>query len=168
MRSRRIRRRAAQLDVTAFINLIVVLVPFLLSTAVFTRMAVIDMALPAASSAVDQLKLSTLELEVVVRRDALEVGDRVGGLIERIPNARGVNSGHDLAALGRLLQQLKAKYPDVTTATLRARPETSYDALIQLMDVLREVPAGTGAQTRPVPLFPDLSIGDAPTVNANP
>ena len=50
MRSRRIRRHAAELDVTAFINLIVVLVPFLLSTAVFTRLSVIDLSLPAQSS----------------------------------------------------------------------------------------------------------------------
>ena len=47
MRVRRLRKTPAHLEITAFINLIVVLVPFLLSTAVFTRLSVIDLALPA-------------------------------------------------------------------------------------------------------------------------
>jgi biopolymer transport protein ExbD len=67
MRSSRIRRHAAELDVTAFINLIVVLVPFLLSTAVFTRLSVIDLALPAQNSGVEQLKVDELKLEIVIR-----------------------------------------------------------------------------------------------------
>ena len=160
MRSRRIRRHAAELDVTVFINLIVVLVPFLLSTAVFTRLSVIDLALPAqASGAVEQLKINDLKLEIVLRPDALEVGDRIGGLIQRIPNANG---GYDLATLSLLMQQIKAKFPDTATATLLARPETPYDTLIQLMDAVREVPAGPAATAKPLPLFPDISIGDAP------
>lgn len=163
MRARRIRRNAAELDVTAFINLIVVLVPFLLSTAVFTRLAVIDLSLPAQSSrAVEQLKVNDLQLEVVLQPDALVVGDRIGGLIQRIPNTTGTNGGHDLATLALLMRQIKAKFPTTTTATLLARPETSYDALIQVMDAVREVPAAHGAKAAPVPLFPDISIGDAP------
>ena len=160
MRSTRIRRHAAELDVTAFINLIVVLVPFLLSTAVFTRLSVIDLSLPAkASGAVEQLKVNDLKLEIVLRPDALEVGDRIGGLIQRIPNANG---GYDLATLAALMQQIKAKFPDTATATLLAQPNTPYDTLIQLMDTVREVPAGHGAKDKPVPLFPEISIGDAP------
>jgi biopolymer transport protein ExbD len=160
MRSRRIRRHAAELDVTAFINLIVVLVPFLLSTAVFTRLSVIDLALPAqSSSAVEQLKVDDLKLEVVIRPDALEVGDRIGGLIQRIPHA----NGHiDHAALSALMQQLKTRFPDKASATLLSQPDTPYEVLIQVMDTVREVPASGGAKARPVALFPEISIGDAP------
>jgi len=160
MRSRRIRRRAAELDVTAFINLIVVLVPFLLSTAVFTRLSVIDLSLPAqSSSAVEQLKVDDLKLEIVLRPDALEVGDRIGGLIQRIPNRDG---GYDLATLSALMQQLKTRFPAKADATLLAQPETPYDTLVQLMDAVREVPPVAGAKDKPLPLFPDISIGDAP------
>jgi biopolymer transport protein ExbD len=85
MRVRRLRKEVAALEVTAFINLIVVLVPFLLSTAVFTRLSVMDLSLPAQSSnKLEQLKANDLKLEVVIRPEALEVGDRVGGLIQRI------------------------------------------------------------------------------------
>jgi len=163
MRSRRIRRHAAELDVTAFINLIVVLVPFLLSTAVFTRLSVIDLSLPAkASGAVEQLKVNDLKLEIVLRADALEVGDRIGGLIQRIPNLPGANGRHDLATLSLLIQQIKTRFPDTATATVLARPETPYETLIELMDAVREVPAGHASKDKARPLFPEISIGDAP------
>ena len=66
MRVRRLRKEPAALEVTAFINLIVVLVPFLLSTAVFTRLSVLDLSLPAQSAGVAQLKVNDLQLEVVL------------------------------------------------------------------------------------------------------
>src|SRR5215470_18561553 len=94
---RRLRKRHAELDITAFLNLIVVLVPFLLSTAVFTRLSVLDLSLPAQSAGVEQLKTNNLQLEVVIRPDALEVGDRIGGLIERVPNTA---KGPDVHRLG--------------------------------------------------------------------
>jgi len=93
----------------------------------------------------------------VLRPDALEVGDRIGGLIQRIPNANG---GYDVATLSLLMQQIKVKFPDTATATVLARPDTPYDTLIQLMDAVREAPAV--GKARPAPLFPEISIGDAP------
>jgi biopolymer transport protein ExbD len=162
MRGRRMRKHAAELDVTAFINLIVVLVPFLLSTAVFSRLSVIDLSLPAQSNnAVEQLKVDDLKLEVVIRPDALEVGDKIGGLIQRIPMAAGA---HDLAALNTLAQQIKAKFPNHSNATLLSQPDTSYDTLVQIMDALRETPRNASA--KPTALFPDISIGDAPISQA--
>ena len=163
MRSRRLRRQTAELDVTAFINLIVVLVPFLLSTAVFTRLSVIDLSLPAQSTgAAEQLKVNDLKLEIVMRADALEVGDRIGGLIQRIPNTAG---GYDLATLSQLMQQIKAKFPDTATATVLAQPDTPYATLIDLMDAVREVPPPPHTKLKAVPLFPEISIGDAPIVS---
>ena len=50
MPARRLKKTQAHLEITAFINLIVVLVPFLLSVSVFTHLAVIDLSLPAQSS----------------------------------------------------------------------------------------------------------------------
>lgn len=172
MRKRRLRKPVAHLEVTAFINVIVVLVPFLLSTAVFTRLSVLDLTLPAQSSGVEQLKVEDLKLEVVIRPDSLEVGDRIGGLIRRIAQ---VDQQHDLAALSTLMQQIKLKFPQTTAVTVLAQPDTSYDLLVQVMDTVRDTaaPAGvaaaasasTGASAARLPrveLFPDVSIGDAP------
>ena len=163
MRVRRLRKHAAQLEITAFINLIVVLVPFLLSTAVFTRLSVLDVALPAQNSGVEQLKAEDLKLEIVIRPDALEVGDRVGGLIQRIPNLASAAGGAlDVKALSALMVQIKGKFPDKTDSTLLAEPDTPYDTLVQVMDAMRELRAVDGARATRAELFPDISIGDAP------
>ena len=160
MRVRRLRKEAAHLEITAFINLIVVLVPFLLSVAVFTRLSVIELSLPAQSSEMlEQLKADNLQLEVVVRPDALEVGDRIGGLIERIP---ATATGPDVRALQALIQQIKVRFPDKTDATVLAEPDTSYDTLVQVMDAVRTGHLAQGTQVVRAELFPNISIGDAP------
>ena len=159
MKTRRLRKHAAQLEITAFINLIVVLVPFLLSVAVFTRLAVLDLKLPAAQSALEQLKGNDLQLEVVVRRNAIEVGDRIGGLIQRIDRK---GDGADVKALAVLMVEVKTRFPEKAEATLLAEPETSYDDLVQVMDAMRATVTVQGAKIVRAQLFPNISIGDAP------
>jgi biopolymer transport protein ExbD len=162
MRTRRLRKEAAHLEITAFINLIVVLVPFLLSTAVFTRLAVMDLSLPAGSNAKLEQLSGDLQLEVVIRRDALEVGDRIGGLIQRIERRGGSDPAHDTKALAALMVQLKQKFPAKAEATLLAEPETPYDDLVQVMDAVRASVTTSGAKVVRAELFPNISIGDAP------
>jgi biopolymer transport protein ExbD len=161
MRVRRLRRGPVGLDVTAFINLIVVLLPFLLSTAVFTRLSVLDLSLPTQSTgALEKLTVEKLNLEIVIRGDAIEVGDRIGGLIQRIPKTSA--GSHDIAALGVLAKGIKERFPDKTDATVLPEPNVPYDALVQVMDALRAGRQVQGAKVVDVALFPDISIGDAP------
>ncbi len=161
MAVRRLRKTPAHLEITAFINLIVVLVPFLLSISVFTHLAVIDLALPAQSNEklekLDPTKL--LKLEVVIRPESIEVGDRIGGLIQRIPN---LPTGADVKTLSALIQAIKLKYPDQTDATVLSEQTTSYDVLVQVMDAVRTGAQAQGAKIVRTDYFPNISIGDAP------
>ena len=159
MRSRRLRKTAPHLEITAFINLIVVLVPFLLSVAVFTRLAVIDMSLPAQNAGAEQLKADNLQLEVVMRANAIEVGDRIGGLIKRIDRNA---TGHDLATLSAVMLQLKTRFPDKKEASVLAEPNTPYEQLVQVMDAVRASRTLQGRKVVTAELFPNISIGDAP------
>ncbi len=164
MRVRRLRKEVAHLEVTAFINLIVVLVPFLLSTAVFTRLSVLELSLPAQTSgALEQLKENDLKLEVVLRPGSIDVGDRIGGLIASFPNGA---QGYDVKALSTLIQQIKQKFPQTTTATILAQPDTPYDVLVKVMDAVRVAHTVNGAQITSAEMFPDISIGDAPITAA--
>ena len=162
MPARRLKKTQAHLEITAFINLIVVLVPFLLSVSVFTHLAVIDLSLPAQSNEkiekLDPDKL--LKLEVVIRPESVEVGDRIGGLIQRIPNA---NAAYDVKSLSTLMVQIKQKFPDKLDATVLAQPDTPYDALVHVMDAVRGTYATQGPKVIRSELFPNISIGDAPT-----
>jgi len=169
MRVRRLRKTPAHLEITAFINLIVVLVPFLLSTAVFTRLAVIDLSLPAQSSeAVQKLDADKpLKLEIVIRHDALQVQDRFGGSLtpigDKIPN---VATGPDTKALAVLVQAIKTKFPQQDDATVLAEPNTPYETLVKVMDAVRGGHQAQGTKAVHVDYFPNISVGDAPIVNA--
>ena len=155
---------AADLDITAFINLIVVLVPFLLSMAVFSRLTVLDLTLPARSSAsVEKLKADDLKLEITLRPDSIDVGDRIGGLFKHIP---ATTTGYDLAGLTAYLLVVKNKFPDTLAASVLAEPNTPYDALVQVMDATRSSLTTPPGDANPVraELFPNISVGDAPPV----
>ena len=161
MRRRRLHKHPAQLEISAFINLIVVLVPFLLSTAVFTRVSVLDLTLPAKTNGDwSGLKADDLKLEVVVRHDAIEVGDQIGGLKSRIPNTA---AGPDLETLNGVLFQIKQRFPTVLSASLLPEPATPYDTVVHVMDAMRTAKSmNGGTQVVDVELFPTISIGDAP------
>lgn len=164
MRTRRLKKHPAALEVSAFINLIVVLVPFLLSTAVFTRLSVLDLKLPAQSGgAAETAAPDQLKLEVIIRKDAIDVDDRIGGRIMHIPD---VNGQHDTATLAAEMLFLKQKFPAVTEGTVLAENNTPYDTLVKVMDSMRTTKVPQGNQAVDMELFPAISIGDAPVTAA--
>ena len=162
MHRRRLRKAPAALEITAFLNLIVVLVPFLLSTAVFSRLAVLELSLPpAGGSAAEALTVDRLQLEVVVRADGIEVADRIGGRIGHVPRSAAAGStaetSQELRALAALLLQLKQRFPSELQASVLAEPDTGYERLVQVMSTVRAT-----ADARPLELFPRIAVGDAP------
>ena len=74
---RRRSKELTELDVTTFLNLMVVLVPFLLITAVFSRLAVVELHLPSAASGATT-DAPPFQLEVIVRDAGFELtnGDK--------------------------------------------------------------------------------------------
>jgi biopolymer transport protein ExbD len=151
-----------EVNITAFMNLMVILVPFLLITAVFSRMTVLELNLPASADgnpAALQDPPEQLELEVIVRRDVIEVGDRKRGRLKLI----NVNpDGSHLAEVSQILQQIKARMPDKTDITLLVEMDIPYQRLVEMMDTLRVVQVERDGQTINAELFPAISIGDAP------
>lgn len=164
--ARRFRRRhsgdAEELNVTAFMNLMVVLVPFLLLSAVFSEITIHELNLPSLSEATREAKddKPKVALEVIIRADRLEVQDRNGGISARVIANRGAR--HDFATLNNRLIEVKQSYPDITAVTLLLEPNVAYDTLISTMDAVRVAQASRGGETLKVELFPDMSIGDAP------
>jgi biopolymer transport protein ExbD len=63
---RRLGKEPMQLDVTTFLNLMVVLVPFLLITAVFSRLTIVELTLPSASGG-SSADAPAFRVEVIVR-----------------------------------------------------------------------------------------------------
>ena len=110
IRSSRAGRRnveTAELNITAFMNLMVILVPFLLITAVFSRLTVLELNLPGSSSEPVEQQDQTFQLEIIVRQDKIEVGDRNQGLLGIYPNTD--DGAYDYAALADKLRELKER-----------------------------------------------------------
>lgn len=160
MRSRSGHRRSpiADLDVTAFINLMVVLVSFFLSSVTYFQLSSLELKIPPAAEggpALDQ----NLALEVIIRKDALEIGDRNKGILRRFDN---VGAAYDYKNLNAFLQQVKGRFPDKTEATILSEADVPYEVLIATMDAVRSFSASNAGKLVQAELFPDISIGDAP------
>jgi len=146
------------LNVVPMIDMMIILVFFLIFSAVFTRTSILELNLPAADAQVPDLPQG-LHLEVIVRKDRVDVADRGTGLLKSLPRAA---NEYDYRALAEFLQLVKSKYPDKTDASILLEPDISYDTVVQMMDTVRvfQVP---GSSISYGELFPDVSIGDAPT-----
>lgn len=151
---------AAELNITAFLNLMVILVPFLLITAVFSRMTVLELQLPelnAENNPDEQVKLS---LQLVVRENSFDIRDANLGLIRSIER-----DGEDNWQLfSQVLLEIKTRFPEEQDITLLLEPGTSYKTMIAVMDHVRSTEVVETASVRTVELFPNISIGDAPAV----
>ncbi|WP_295802595.1 biopolymer transporter ExbD [uncultured Microbulbifer sp.] len=169
MRSRRHSRakEAPELDITAFLNLMVVLVPFLLVSAVFSRVTILELNMPtgAGGGAPDD---PSVTVEVVVRKDVLEISDGEK-VIARFPNlnqgeeaaeadaaavetapedtAANAEDGlpqvlpteevYDLAKLREFLLRIKESYPEKTDSILLMEQDVAYEHLVGVMDAVR-------------------------------
>ena len=165
MRSRRAGRHnveTAELNITAFMNLMVILVPFLLITAVFSRLAILELNLPGSSSEPANPQELVFQLEVIVREGSIEVGDRNVGALGIYPNTDG---GYDYDALSAKLSEIKASYPEKTDASILLESDIAYDTLVQVMDRVRVEESIEEDRVRRRDLFPDISIGDAPVTD---
>ena len=146
-----------ELNVTPFMNLMIVLVPVLLLSLVFTHTTVIELDFPAAAAS-SEVSSEVLHLEISILSDELVIADN-RGVVKRLPRIEGM---HDFLGLNLTLQAIKQRMPDKRDATILLEPATDYQALVFVMDSVRSyrtVQAGDAIQAE---LFPDMSLGDVP------
>jgi biopolymer transport protein ExbD len=150
---------AADLDVTPFMNLMIVLVPVLLLSMVFTHTTVIDLNFPTGDAAAGEFDPESIHLEVAVYADQLVVADGRGGVIKTLPR---LDSGHDFESLSTVMQELKRRMPDKEDITVLLEPQTDYQTLVAIMDRVRSYPTVQMMEVVQAELFPVISLGDTP------
>jgi biopolymer transport protein ExbD len=150
------------LNIVPMIDMMVILVFFLLFTAVFSNTNILELNLPAPNSSVPDLPKG-LNLEVIVRKNVIEVADRNSGVLKTLPRTGG---DYDFAGLSSFLQDVKAKYPATLAASVLLEQDIPYDVLVQTMDNTRVWLNQSGPLLQKVELFPDISVGDAPLTGA--
>lgn len=155
---RKTRRDVYTVDVSAFLSLMVILVPFLLVTAVFSQTSILELQ-PSDDDGAPAAATESLQLQVTVREVFIEVNHR--GLAQPVQIDRSSDSDA-LTSLAELAGELKERYPQNLEATLLLEPQISYDLLIQVLDSLRIRLAQRGDTLQQEPLFPLIALGTAP------
>lgn len=157
-------KQDAELDITSFMNLMIVLVPVLLMMMVFSRITVLELSLPelgdASSAAID---VKDQRLELVVRANSIAVYYPQGYLVKELLITE---QGHDYEALQTVLKQIKQsllnKDIDKKAATLLLEENTPYEVIVALMDTTRSYEDVLITSVVDAELFPEISLGDAP------
>lgn len=149
----------AELDITTFLNLMVVLIPFLLVTAVFSRITIQELNLPTDAGGAKPDK-PQVTIEIIVRQDNLQLSDgqRITATIPRLEGE------YDLRQLSGKLLALKGQHGELEEATLLIEQDIEYEELIHVMDAVKlaEVREPEQEEVQKIVLFPRISLGDAP------
>jgi biopolymer transport protein ExbD len=158
-------KKEAELDITSFMNLMIVLVPVLLMMMVFSRITVLELTLPELGSASEQpIDVKDQRLELVVRSDNIAVYYPQGYLVKDLPL---IEEGYDYKSLQLVLRQIKQtlvnKDIDKKAATLLLEEDIPYQVIVALMDTIRSYEEVLIASVVDAELFPEISLGDAPT-----
>jgi biopolymer transport protein ExbD len=160
---RRTKTDAHEIDVTTFLNLMVVLIPFLLITAVFSRLTIVELNVPSSAGGPSTSE-EGFQPEIIVRKHGIEITNSKV-VIASIPNT---DDEFDLQTLSDFMVELKTTYPDQDAASVLMEARIPYDYLIQVMDIVRSVevplddPIEGEEQYELFALFSEISVGDAP------
>lgn len=150
---------AVELNITAFMNLMVILVPFLLITAVFSRVTVLELNLPALDAKENQQEKIKLQLELVLRKNSFDIQDANLGIIKRFVRSNEETKWNKFTDV---LVEIKTRFPEEKDITLLLEPGINYKTLISVMDHVRTADVVQFTSVVTVELFPNISIGDAP------
>lgn len=158
----------AELDITSFMNLMIVLVPVLLLSMVFSHITVLEINLPPETQKALEDNPQNRQLELIIRSNEIRMNYPAGVLLKTFPVQAGENGrpDYDFAALSEYLQQLKQtlanKSIEKRDIVILSEPKTDYQTIVNIMDTVRSYKAVVAASVVNAELFPDISLGDAP------
>src|SRR5271163_1107610 len=101
------------LNIVPMIDMMVILVFFLIFTAVFSKTNILQLNLPATNTTPVDLPKG-LKLEVIIRPDDLVVNDRNSGPLKTLANTA---AGYDYVGLSEFMRRVKSQFPQMTDAT---------------------------------------------------
>lgn len=151
----------AELDITSFMNLMIVLVPVLLLSMTFTQVTVHEINLPELTGGAGNSVDPQSRLEVFVANEGFEVYYPAGTLISKIPvleHDRGQSL--DYGMLSQVMQEVKLELSDKRDVLIRMSGDVSYQSLVSTMDAVKSYKTVVVASVVEVELFPEISLGD--------
>ena len=177
---RNAKKEDAELDITSFMNLMIVLVPVLLMMMVFSRITVVELRLPGIEPLAADEPVEEQRLEILVSDDSLNIFFPQGYLVKTITKIPAVDDDgeplvstgaesalqHDFIGLQNTLklvkQTLLAKAVDKKDIILMLPDSTDYQTIISLIDATRSYKDVVAASVVDAELFPEVSLAEAP------
>ncbi len=158
----------AEPNLTPVMNLMVVIIPLLLTSAQFLKISVIDLNLPPAATAqagqVQQApaKAKKLELAITITDHGFFISSKAAILKQgKGPSVPKRDGMYDFAALSEKLYEIKQKaagrFEDDESVVIQAEPEVDYQTLVSTMDAARSIKV----KDQQVLLFPKVSVSAA-------
>lgn len=155
-------------NLTPVMNLMVVLIPLLLTSAQFIKIGVIDLNLPPAVGAKSGIEEAPKEIEKKLDL-AITITDQGFIMSSSLAILRGEqgegpsipkldNGEYDFKELSQKLFEIKrkaiGKFSDTEKIVIQAEPEINYQILVSTMDAARNIVIENKSFT----LFPDVSL----------
>lgn len=155
-------------NLTPVMNLMVVLIPLLLSSAEFIKISILELNLPPAAGPVQetlkkpQEKIRNLDLTVSVTHDGFYISSALAVLRPESGEGPSIplraDGTYDFELLSQKLYEIKqsaeGKFPDTETIIIQAEPNVDYQTLVSTMDAARSI----RVEERTVVLFPQVSL----------
>jgi biopolymer transport protein ExbD len=127
-----------ELNLTAVMNVFLILIPFLLLTAVFVKISVLELSLPSldkkAASAINQEPKSVVLNVLRIQ----ETGFELKSPEMKFPTLSKKENLFDWEGLVDQLQKVKTRYPDSEEIIIAPANKIKYDTIVSVMDRCRE------------------------------
>jgi biopolymer transport protein ExbD len=177
---RNAKKEDAELDITSFMNLMIVLVPVLLMMMVFSRITVVELILPGIEALGADEAVEEQRLEILVSDDSLNIFFPQGYLVKTITKIPAVDEDgealvstgaepslqHDFKDLQNTLKLVKQtlldKAVDKKDIILMLPDSTDYQTIISLIDATRSYKEVLITSVVDAELFPQVSLAEAP------
>jgi biopolymer transport protein ExbD len=177
---RNAKKEDAELDITSFMNLMIVLVPVLLMMMVFSRITVVELILPGIEALGADEPIEDQRLEILVSDDSLNIFFPQGYLVKTITKIPAVDEDgeplvsadaesamqHDFTGLQNTLKLVKQtlldKSVDKKDIILMLPDSTDYQTIISLIDATRSYKEVLVTSVVDAELFPEVSLAEAP------
>lgn len=152
----------ADLDVTSFMNLMIVLVPVMLLSLTFTQITVHEIRLPDLSQSTESSQETPPKLEVLLTDAGIKVFYPSNILVKDIP-VKEIENGkaHDFEQLSMVMQEVKKQLAEKRDVLLLSGSNVDYQSLVSAMDAVKSYKTVVAASLVEVELFPEISLADA-------
>lgn len=150
------------------INLMVVLIPLLLTSAEFIKLGIIELNLPPAAARTKKAQMEKpkeseirLELAVTITDEGFYLSSSLAiarGKEGKGPTIPKVNDEYNFEELANILYDIKkkavGKFPDTDQIVILAEPDIDYQTVVSTMDASRSIIV----ENKRLSLFPKVSL----------